>query len=443
MGGQLAMVPPVTRQPAPRLAWSTPARLRFWTVALVVLTVVEFVLVFTSVTGTRDSVSVIGGRAGDAATAADLYGGLSDMDAQLSRSLLAGDAEELSAVQYDALRGYAQRTSEVDSDLARIARDGDPSSERATHALLDELSQYESLAAQALQLDEADVNAAPARPPATAFAYYSQATDLMRFQLLPAAATLRASYVTSLDQSFRSRHGEAETAAVATGVSGFVLVVLLGALQLRLAGRFRRRVNPAIVLATAIIAVITVLGVTLFVGEANQLDTANQHAFQPYLVLSQAAAISATAEGDTSAFVMAPGLDYEREFTADSERLLGRAEGGLLGRTPAAGGGASLAERWQAYLTDNARVVRLASFGRRADAVDVATGIARHEADFDFSYYDDALNAATASDLRRFDTAIAGARERLNAWTLLPPLAFGAAALLIPLGIRKRLAEYH
>lgn len=448
--------------------WTTPARLRGWAAVLVALIAVEFVLVIASVASTGDSVRTIGQQAApEAATAADLYTALSDMDTQVARAMLVGDAEQLSAVQYDALRGYAQRTTEVDQDLARAARAGDASAEGSAHTMLDELSQYQTLAGQALQLDQADVDAAPGRPPAAAFSYYSQATDLMHFQLLPAAASLRSRYVAALDRTYRSRHGGVEAAAIATGASGLLLVVLLVACQTGLARRHRRRVNPALALATVLVLVITALGASLFAGEAGRLGSAERDAFQPYLVLSRAGAISVTAEADTSRYLIAPGLDYERDFGAQSARLVGRGTGGgLLGgigparptapgttaaAESAAGGetlsasgprGSSLAERWLAYRGDNARIVALAASGRLPDAVTVATGIARHDADFDFSYYDDALDALTAADLSRFDASVTAARHALDAWTLLPPLGFGLAALLVLLGIRPRLAEY-
>jgi hypothetical protein len=97
---------------------------------------------------------------------------------------------------------------------------------------------------------------------------------------------------------------------------------------------------------------------------------------------------------------------------------------------------------WSAHERDREKVVTLADAGKLDQAVDALTGISRGDAAFDFYYYDTV--AGQIADRRRadFEASIAGARDELSGWPVVPPVLCVVAALLVLLGIRPRLAEY-
>src|SRR3712207_4555011 len=96
--------------PAIKIRRDTPGLLRLFTavtaaVAAVLLTVLTLVMI-----SVRDQVRVIGREAApQATTAADLYFALSDLDAQVTRILLAGDSDQLASSRIDALGVYRDR----------------------------------------------------------------------------------------------------------------------------------------------------------------------------------------------------------------------------------------------------------------------------------------------------------------------------------------------
>ena len=130
----------------------TPARLRLWA-ALVIVTAAAL-LAATSLLLARVQAEVrtIGDVAApQAATAADLYFALSDLDAQVARLVLVGDADALAGTQIDALGSYRERSRQVDADLQASLTAATSAADRATVlAQLDDLAVYRERVWQAL-----------------------------------------------------------------------------------------------------------------------------------------------------------------------------------------------------------------------------------------------------------------------------------------------------
>jgi hypothetical protein len=410
-----------------------------------------------------DQVRAVGSQAApQAVTASDLYFALSDLDAQVARLIMLGDADTMSSNRLDALRSYQQRSAEVDADLARAVTGAtDPADRARVNQLIDGLALYRQWTWQALGVQAQQLDQTPGRPPATTLGYYAQATTVLHGQLLPTAKALRQSSQDSLARAYAGERRTAWWAGGLTVLSGGALIVALVLFQVRLTRRYRRLVNLPLLLATLCVAGLVVAACVVFHDETGRLESAQRQDFAPYLSLTQAQAISYDTAGDSSRYLISPDPGVvEADVKAKSHCLVtggscqpgGDQPGGdQLAGDNLAGGLATLAggtagpavlDRWNAYQRDHEQIVALADAGQLSSAVGVLTGISRGDAAFDFYYYDAAISRLTAQRQAAFDGALADARGELAAWPAIPPILMVVAALLVLLGVRPRLAEY-
>jgi hypothetical protein len=417
----------------------TPARLRLWTglvIGVSVLLLAATSLLFSRV---QAQVRIIGGQAApQAATAADLYFVLSDLDAQVARMVLVGDAAELSGSQLDALGTYQERSRQADEDLQRSLTTATGTADRAIVLdLMRHLAVYRRWVWQTLTAQSQAPPQPPGRLPPDALGYYTQATNVLHLDLLPAAERLRDAGEARLDRAYAAKRTTEAWAVGLAVVLGGGLVVLLVVLQVWLARRFRRTVNPALALATVLTLGLTTGACLVLVTQAQRLGAARDDSLTPYLALSQARALSYDAAADTSRYLLSGNLAlYRQDFTRKSACLVNGC--GAAGLPP----GSESLERWLGYQRGHQRVVALAGAGRTAAAVDVVTGIRRGDAAFDFSYYDAAVGAEATARKAGFDAALRDGERLLTGWPLLPVPVLALVVLLVGLGVHKRLAEY-
>ncbi|HEY2670665.1 MAG TPA: hypothetical protein VGJ07_09850 [Rugosimonospora sp.] len=433
---------------------ATPARLRLTALSVVLLAAALLTVTTAGMVRMRHQVTVIGEQAApQAATASDLYLALSDLDAQVARLIMVGDSDELSDDRLDALLTYQQRSAEVDADLSRALNAATtPATRSRLGTLATQLALYRQLAWQALAVQDQATDQLPGRPPADTLGYYSRATTLLHADLLPTAKALRAASQATLDRSYAEQRTTMWWGAGLTLLFGAAGLILLVTMQWRLARRFRRLVNPALLLATLATAGLVVAAGVVFVSVTDRLDTAQRTSFGPFLSLTAAQAVSYDAAGDTSRYLIsADPADVQRDLTTKSRCLVDGGGCGTgddlaagLGDVAAIPGGTGpdVLDRWKAYQRDHDQIVALAGAGRLSSAVDRLTGIARGDATFDFFYYDSAVSQITASRKASFDHAVAGARGELSGWTVIPAVLMGSVMLLVLLGVRPRLAEY-
>lgn len=390
--------------------------MRLWTALVVIVAVVLFAATSVLMARTQQQVRVIGDDAApQAATAADLYFALSDLDAQVARLVLSGDDDALAATQIDALAGYRDRGAQIDADLQRLLSSGAGAAQ--VRELLDDLAVYRERVWQALATTGDN------------HGFYTQATNVLHLRLLPGAERLRVASQERLDRAYaRKQTTQRWGIAVAVGL-GALLIVMLLAMQVWMARRFRRVFNPALVVATILTIVLAAPAAVVLAVQGHELADARAQSLNPFLQLSQARAVSYDAAADTSRYLISGGLAYyKQDFAAKSAGL----------RLPP---GAAL-DRWQAYRRDNDKIMGLADAGKRDQAVAALTGIRRGDAAFDFSYFDDAVDRAATARRTAFDDTLHSTRTLLTGWTEIP---LGVAVLvltLIPLGVRRRFAEY-
>jgi hypothetical protein len=415
----------------------TPPRLRLWVLSIVVTAAAVLVTVSLLMPSVQDQVRVIGGEAApQAATASDLYFALSDLDAQVARLVLIDDADALSGSQIDALSAYRERGPQIDADLERALTTATGAEERGiVLRLLTDLAAYREWAWQALTVESQLPPQPPGKLPPAALGYYTQATNVLHLQLLPAAKQLRDASRARLDDAY-SQQFRTEVVGIGLVVLlGGALVVLLVRLQIWLTRRFRRLVNPALVAATVVTLALMFSACVVFVLAGDRLRAARDDSLVPFLALSQAQAISYDAAADTSRYLISANLAYyDQDFAAKSDCLI---KGGACGTA-----GPEAVDRWRAYARDHQKIVGLADSGQTAAAIDALTGIRRGDAAFDFSYFDAAISAAAGERKQAFDASLRQSERLLTGWREIPIAAMGLVLLLVPLSVRKRLAEY-
>jgi hypothetical protein len=260
-------------------------------------------------------------------------------------------------------------------------------------------------------------------------------------------------------------------------ILGTLLAAALIALQLHLAGRFQRLVNPALAAATVLtIAFVAVTAVRLN-AESGQLKVAKQDAFDSIQALSLARAVSYDANADESRYLVDPGraAQYEQAFLGKSQQIANVGPVGISGYDPA------LAADIQAYQRDNSvvrfggylgaefrnitfpgereaavatllafqryerddRTMRALSKSNLAAAVAYDIGTASSQSDGAFSQYDAALSSVIAVNTNAFAVAVRDGEAGAAGWDLvLPALAVVLLVTLTLAGVRPRLAEY-
>lgn len=449
---------------------TVPGRIRLFAALSVAAVLLLFAAVGLGIGHAKEGLNSIGHTAGPQVVAtADLYFALSDMDALVAGVLLAGSDPNLGPGRQAMLERYDERRSQADravlqaADLAR----GDVTEQVTVRALLDGLGQYERLASQALLLDrQSGHDAGP--PPQAVLDVYRQATDLMRMDLLPKAYNLTLDSGTIVRHAYLAELSAVQAARFWVGLAGALAVLALIVLQVYISRRFRRTLNAALLVATLVAAGLTGAAVLVLQHEGTVLTDAKENGFNSVLALSRARAIGNTMHGDEIRYLLDPQRadTYEQVYLDKSQSVL-YVPGGNLDKYYAAVDAAvdgfpaktgflgfhgseaasitlpgqreaftKVLDLYQAFQRDDRQMRRYAaSEGTRVEAIRTAMGSS-------FGSYDEAVVKLTALHREAFDTAVREGDDALGGWTVVPPAAALAAALLILIGVRPRLAEY-
>lgn len=447
-----------------------PGRIRAIAFVAVLAVAAMFAVSWFAVQDARDGLKVIGHDAGPQVVATgDLYYALSDMDAQLATVLLMGREQNLGAGRAKALQVYDQRRSEAHRSLlqgAGLARD-DPAEQLTARSMLDALGRYEEFAGQAMQLDQQQSHAAgPPSPQVRSL--YTQATNIMKLDVLPKAYNLTLDNGTTVRRTYETKHSAVLTGRVWVLLFGAILLIVLLGFQAYLATCFRRLVNPVLVVATLATVVLAGVLVGLLNGEANHLRDAKGDGFDSVLSLSRARAISNNAGADETRYLLDPTLadTYEQVYLDKSQEVLYVSAGNLkeydqqVDKRVGAGSGymgflgaeaqhvtlpgqrTALDRTLKGYegvQHDDGRIRSLANIpGGRHAAIVARMGPASQ----DFAAYDGALVSLTAIHQQAFEEAIRKGDDGLSGWNVALPVAAVVIALLILAGVRPRLAEF-
>jgi len=444
----------------------------------VLVTVGLGLLVGTTVAAVAGGFAVIGDQAApQVRTSADLYFALSDLDAQAANVLLVGTDPALADDRTAARNLYEQRRVQADHDIDRAAQDAgaDPATQQTIATTMDQLGRYESLVAQAVQLNQLGHDST-GRPSASTLASYRQATDTMRGILADVQRLISQNHDV-LDATYANERGRALDTGVWVGVVGGASVVALVGLQVLLRRRLRRTVNPALLLATALCLTLTVGGISVLASAAGQLLVAKSDAFDSIIALSQARAISYDANADESRYLVDPqrATQYQQAFLAKSQSLLdlpgatidrydttfadalrayqaNQADIRFTGyfgtemRNITFTGERAAAERvlatYQTYQRDDRRLRATTAHDPTA-AIRFDIGTTPGTSNYDFDQFDGALTRLIQINQNAFDTATRAGQGDLAGWDLpIPGLGVLLIIGLAVTGLWPRMAEY-
>ncbi|MEJ3744917.1 hypothetical protein WEI85_16670 [Actinomycetes bacterium KLBMP 9797] len=439
--------------------WRTPGRLVAAGAVAIVVLFAPFAALAVGTGRADTALRVIGRDAGPQVLAtADLYFALSDADAQVANLLaMGGERDQARAA---TLARYEQRRVEIGAALLQAHRlAGDSSAEQRTIAsILDGYLRFERLAGRALLLAE-QAGYPSGVPPPRVLAVYREATDLMSYQVLPQAYNLTLENGTTVRRTHDDARAAILAARVAVAAGGAAAVGCLVWLQLYLARRFRRLVNPALLAATVIVLVHAVTGVVVLTGQADGLRVATRDGFDPVLSLARGRAVSNSLHADQVRYLIDPQrADTYAQIYLDKAQSLVYAEAGSLDAYYAAMAGAPQAvgllgapaartadgtagdtlaayERLQRADRDLRALVARGATGAAVESWFGPTGTA-------FRSYDAALVQLTGRYRAVFEGAVADGEDTMDDLWFWPAVIIMVAVALVVAGVRPRLAEY-
>ncbi|MEQ7124233.1 hypothetical protein ABN034_06880 [Actinopolymorpha sp. B11F2] len=372
-----------------RRARTTPGRVRMLTV-LVVLTLGALATFGSlAIDNARNGVRVIGHGAGPQVVATgDLYYALSDMNAQVANVLLAGREESLGISRTAALERYEDRRTQASRAVmqATSLAAGDSGQDDTIREVLDGIGKYERLASQAMILDARTEGAGPL--PQQAIDLYREANTLMNRDVLPKARAVTVESDESVQGTYERAQSQVSNLPLWIAVSGLATILALIGLQVYLSARFRRILNPALVLATVATFVLVVASLFVLSVAQENLTAAKTNGHDKILSVSRSRAANNTLQANEGSY----RLDV-RQNVASAEKLRG------------------IEERMGPLLDG-------------------------------FANTDRTMVALIKDHRQAFVRAIAESDKALNGWHLIFPGAVAGIALLVLLGVRPRLAEY-
>jgi hypothetical protein len=478
--GSLSLIRLSRRRRRVREPGNTSAFIRVWALVVAVVVAALAVLLTYEVHQENSGLTVIGHQTAPVVEAStDLYLRLNDMDAQMANILLVGSAKNLGFTRAQALGIFQSDRHQASIDLQQASAEAtvDPAAAQSIRALLNALGSYEALAAQVTMVS-GQGNQLPGKPSPAVLALYTQATDLLRTQLLPASQDLTNRNAAILQSTYVTERGQAITARNWVFLIGVVVLVAVIALQVYLARRFHRWINPAMAAATLVAAALVIAGVRLTSGEAQHLFVAKVDAFNSILPLDEARAVSYDANADESRYLVDPALaaQYQQSFLTKTLELVDLQGAGIytFDKRFAAAlsayqqnnkdiewygywgaefrnftfvGEPAAAElslkRYQVYERDDRTIRQLNNSGHLVAAIAFDTSYNKGESNWAFGQYDNAQAEVININVNAFNQAIKDGLHALDGWTVIPAVAGLAALGLLLLGLRGRLAEFH
>jgi hypothetical protein len=472
---------------------NTPGRIRAQTALVLVALAALGYVTGLSMADARDALRAVGHEEGPMVVATgEVSLALSDMDAQVANVLMTGGEEGwlcdegqagLAGAEcermpprhyYDLRREDAQRTM---LQAARLA-EGDRARQRTVQSVLDGLHQYDQRVQAAMELGSRSGHAFGVLPERAA-AEYRAATKLMTEDLLPKAANLTLDGAAMVDSSYQEERSAVRWGRGRVIALGVATVAALLGLQIYLAVRFRRLVNPLLALATAALLALVVAGASVLATESDRIRVAKEDGFDPVLAMLQTQSLGKSLDADRTRWLLDArdadrydqtyleksqailyidgASNLESYYTLLGERLERYAKdpraigfGGFYGEQALRVGTQAeheslvrLLSRYRDYQYNDRRVRRQANEGRRDQAarahLDPEWPYLPHPA---FRTHDQRLDAVGGRHRYVTERAVRRSEGELQAWTWgLPGAALLITALVVG-GVWPRLREY-
>lgn len=418
------------------LARSTPARLRLVTAALAVLVLLTGLVAALAATQRQSATSASWQTAEPLmVTAQDIDTSLSDADTTAAASFLKGPIEP-AALQ----NRYSNDVTAAAADIAVAAREAGSESgvAGALQTMSTDLPLYTGL------ISEANVNERQTFYPLAA-AYLAEANNLMRTNLLPAAALVYATESRRLasDQD----HAVSPWLAVVAVCAFLALLGVLVVTQRWLSRRFQRTWNVALAVATVGVFGLGLWATVAFVTQNTGVNNAQATGSQPVSTFTQARILALRARADDELTLLTRDSDptYQQDFRSTQVAL-----NGLVGTGGIDTGPPNNAERQAlaaarhdvAAYGDVHAQIRQDDPGRYSDAIALASGSAQG----DLPTVSGRLNSALAGGIRvaqsNFDHLASAASSDLDSLVWGIALGTVSVAVLIVIALRPRMEEY-
>ena len=367
--------------------------------------------------------------------AATLYNSLSDANATATTTFLTGGLEPPARRAH-----YLQDLRNATGSLTTLTREVGGSSEAgaAVRTIGGQLPVYSGLveSARANNLQGFPVGAA----------YLRQASNLLTSKILPAAKQLYAIEAKRLGDDYRAGTSNAPLVALAIAI-GLSLVILIAA-QRFVARVSRRILNVWMLLATLVIAGVSVWAVVGLIGERNALIRAQRNGSDSVEVLTASRVLLSRAQSDQSLTLVGRGSD--ETSPADFQKVMNvlSPQGGMLAiagplaaRTGRGQDVQRLAQEFAAYRSQAAQVTAVQDSGKIGDAIKLAVADAASPSSPAARLSSDLAAQANAAQAH-FQSQAADATSALSGLEIAIPVLAVAAAILALVGLRQRASEY-
>ena len=449
------VTPPHTGLPR---RWNTLQLLKGSRTALLSL---DVLLLLAALWGThvqRDAMKTVGQDTAPSIIAAQrIKSAVADMDADAANELLSAPGQGSNTQAYDA------RRIEAAEALINAARNITyPAEVPPIQSLQVGLGTYERMVQKARDLhDEGNV---------TAVLYYREAESVMDGKLMPSADNLDRVNNEVLERTYKAESTGGLLARLSVMITGLLVLTALGALQLFLARRTRRSLNPLLLLATLIVLFLAAHTLDAMGTSQKDLKIAKEDAFESVHALRQARAIAYEANGEESRYLLDPNraaqsqAAFDRESHAlaassaeTSQELFDSIHGGkkmvdftgylgdelnnitFPGEREAA---ISTLANWETYLAVDKTLRQLERSGQHKQAVDLCVGNAAGQSDWAFTKFDEALGATLDINEKAFNRSVDSGVAALNWLDWEAATAAALIALLVFLGLAPRIREY-
>ncbi len=418
----LLVDPEESDRPVVDFLGSTPGRMTLVAVLLVAALLAVGVAASTMVSDRQSRLETLRSHTDPLADAAQrIYGALSLANTTAATAFLSGGVEP-----HDVRDRYDAAIGQASASLVTASNGVSPSDIRSLTLLTDlsnQLALYTGIVATARANNRAG------RP--IGVAYLSESSTLMQQDILPSAERLYQTQSDAVVASGRS----AGTSRVVMAAAVLVLVVLLLA-QASLARRNHRRLNPGLVVASVLMAVLAVWLTAAGLVSTRAVTGARTEGGEPLNMAVTARILAQQARADEILGLLKRGSDTLSDIKFDERTAQ---LGWLLDEHPVDGA----ADALRGWVRSNDQIRRKLASGDYPGAVAIARDDEPQDSTVQFTRLDTALR----DDITRLrDQQREGIAHAYTALNLLPA---GAAtigvlsALAVAAGIAPRLSEYH
>jgi hypothetical protein len=401
---------------------ATPGRMALVAVVLVAALLVVGVTASTTVSDRQRRLETLRSHTEPLADAAQrIYGALSFANTSAATAFLSGGVEP-----NDVRDRYDAAIGEASARLVTASNGVSPNDINSLTLLTDVSNQ---LAVYIEIVATARANNRAGRP--IGVAYLSESSALMQQYILPSAERLYAAQSDAVIASERSVGPSRVVIAAAV-----LVLVLLALAQASLARRSHRRLNPGLVLASVLMAVLAVWLTVAGLVSTHATNGARMEGGEPLDTAVTARILVQQARAEEILGLLKRGSDTLSDIRFDERTAQ---MGWLLDEHPVAGAADALRD----WMRSHDEIRRKLGSGDYPGAVAIARDDGPQHSTVQFTRLDTALRDDIARLRDRQRDGIAHAYTALN---LLPAgaAAIGVlAALAVAAGIAPRLSEYH